>query len=281
MYDLTATQLLPKALRTEFVALFVEGDGNCAWRSLSQGIWDSQEYWPQAKLFVLAWSVLHAESLVDKGGILHKGDKHWPGEVAGKYETRCAEKDEASTAIHSFNILIASVAFYCAQNRWGSDLTMLLASQALRIKVKMLLPADQKSRKRYEALGHPPPHGTGRKGNNLDDHRHSHEFVPDSAQLVYHMRGEHGVERVIEEVVVALTDGYCSGGKDALGGIPEVDKDTACGEGIHFATISRTDDAFPSLPFPFHKVAPPLFAVMVSFLFVVYERTTHRLRHFR
>ncbi|CAN0314161.1 unnamed protein product, partial [Ectocarpus sp. 12 AP-2014] len=47
-----------------WVAEFVDGDGNCAWRSLAQGMWGSDVFWPQLKLVVLAWSVANAAELV-------------------------------------------------------------------------------------------------------------------------------------------------------------------------------------------------------------------------
>ena len=81
---------------------------------------------------------------------------------------------------------------------------MPMASQALRLRVKMLVHIDMKSRKHYDAQGSAPFHGTGRKGTDtVDDH--SRDFLPDKAQLVYRVAGADGGERLIEEVAVVLT----------------------------------------------------------------------------
>ena len=56
-HDYFGTMVLPKEVRDEgWVAKFVAGDGNCAWRALAMGIWGSDVYWAPIKLAVLAWT---------------------------------------------------------------------------------------------------------------------------------------------------------------------------------------------------------------------------------
>ncbi|CAM9288400.1 unnamed protein product, partial [Laminaria digitata] len=63
------TQLITAELRELFVAMHVEGDGNCFWRSVAMAIWGTDEKWRQLKLMVLGWATAHANSLVGEGGI--------------------------------------------------------------------------------------------------------------------------------------------------------------------------------------------------------------------
>ena len=75
--------------------LYADGDGDCAWRALAQGIWGSQEFWAQLKLFVLAWFTASAESLVGEGGIPYNGAKYWSQEEHAKYG-KFSKENEAS-----------------------------------------------------------------------------------------------------------------------------------------------------------------------------------------
>lgn len=249
--------------------MYVKGDGNCCWRSLSQSIWGFQGYWMQLKLFVLAWSVANAEALViDEGGILTElGGLYWNTADHAKYSRFSSkEGNDVSTSDDKLRVLMACVGRFCKPKQWGGDLTLLLASQALRIKVKMVNPSDRKWRLEYDARGERPA-GFGRKGSNFEDCRLSREFAPDTAQLVYHVHEEGAAVRVIEEVVVVLVDGCRGVGEEALDSIPEITKDSTLSRGLHFASISRTDNTTP--PFPLFKVAPALFEVNVSFFYVV------------
>ena len=143
-------------------------------------------------------------------------------------------------------------------------MSMLMAPQALRLRVKMLVPIDRKSRKHSDAQGSAPFHGTGRKGTNtVDDYRHSRDFLPDKAQLVYRVAGADGGERLIEEVAVVLTHGCQIAREKDLSDIPEVGKDTTLEEGCHFGTFAKRDGTFP--PFPVVAVSPPLFQVQVCY----------------
>lgn len=198
-HDYFGTMVLPKEVRDEgWVATFVAGDGNCAWRALAMGIWGSDVYWAPLKLAVLAWTAANAEELVSEGGILWNCTRYYPQAVM-KYARFSSEGDVLSTRQGNIKMVIASVALFGEPKRWGGDLTMLMASQGLRLRVKVLVLIDRKSRKHYDARGAAPFHGTGRKGTNtVDDYRHSRDFLPDKAQLVYRVAGADGGERLIE-----------------------------------------------------------------------------------
>eukprot|EP00904_Undaria_pinnatifida_P011900 jgi/Undpi1/7840/HiC_scaffold_23.g10312.m1 len=259
-HDYFGTMVLPKEVRDEgWIAKFVAGDGNCAWRALAMGIWGSDVYWAPLKLAVLAWTAANAEELVSEGGILWNCTRYYPQAVM-KYARFSSEGDVLSTRQGNIKMVIASVALFGEPKRWGGDLTMLMASQALRLRVKMLVPIDRKSRKQYDAQGAAPFHGTGRKGTNtVDDYRHSRDFLPDEAQLVYRVAGADGGERLIEEVAVVLTHGCQIARQKDLSDIPEVGKDTTLEAGCHFGTFAKRDGTFP--PFPVVAVSPPLFQV--------------------
>ncbi|CAN0422849.1 unnamed protein product, partial [Laminaria digitata] len=55
---------LPVELREEFCAFYVEGDGNCLWRSISHGLWGTDYFWSHVKLVTLAKAAANAEQLV-------------------------------------------------------------------------------------------------------------------------------------------------------------------------------------------------------------------------
>ena len=107
----------------------------------------------------------------------------------------------------------------------------------------------------YDAQGSAAFHGTGRKGTNtVDDYRHSRDFLPDKAQLVYRVAGADGGERLIEVAVVLTHCCQIAREKD-LSDIPEVGKDTTLEAGCHFGTFAKRDGTFP--PFPCGRGVTP------------------------
>lgn len=68
--------LLPPELRNTFLALWVEGGGNCFWRAVSKALWGAGKYWRQLKLVVLGWCSLNVEALVGESGPLHLNTHH-------------------------------------------------------------------------------------------------------------------------------------------------------------------------------------------------------------
>ncbi|CAM9788803.1 unnamed protein product [Pylaiella littoralis] len=215
-------------MRNKWVAKFVFGDGNCAWRALAMAIWGTDVYWVQLKLVVLAWSVANTELLLAEGRALYDDTKFFTDEIHSRYG-RFEQGDDVSTSDNRFEMLIASVEYYTTDKTWGSDLTMLMASQAPRIPVKMLNPMDKKSRDEYDAQDSQPLHGLGRKGDDMGDYRHSQVFVPDEAALVYRGVGPGENALVVEEAAVALTDGYRQAGSSELADIAEINRNTICG----------------------------------------------------
>lgn len=232
IYDFFGMMVLPNKLRDEgWVAKFVAGDGNCAWRALAMGIWGSDGFWIQLKLAVLAWTAANAEELVSEGRILWKCDRYFSQRVM-KYARFTSRGDDVSTRADNTKMVIASVGWFGKPNVWGGDLTMLMASQALRLRVKLVAPIDRKSRKVRDAreslaargMGEKvaPPQGTGRKGSNMvEDYRFSREFLTDDAPLVYRVPGDDGSERHIEEVTVVLTGGITKVGNWSCPAFPK------------------------------------------------------------
>ena len=94
------------------------------------GIWGSDVYWAPLKLAVLAWTAVNAEDLVSGGGILWNCTRYYPQAVM-KYARFSSEGDVLSTRQGNIKMVIASVALFGEPKRWGGDLTMLMASQAL------------------------------------------------------------------------------------------------------------------------------------------------------
>ncbi|CAM9836869.1 unnamed protein product, partial [Pylaiella littoralis] len=114
---------------------------------------------------------------------------------------------------------------------------------------------DKKPRDEYDAQGTQPLRGTGRKGDDFEEHRHSQVFVPDEAALVYRGVGLGENTLVVEEAAVALTDGYRKAGANELADIAEINRNTTCGKGCHFAACWSTDGK--NAPFPVVKAALP------------------------
>lgn len=244
--------------------MHVEGDGNCFWRSVAMAIWGTDEKWCQLKLMVLGWATAHADSLVGEGGVLHKCGKYYAERFHEEYVFRNAVGVHCPDRDNYKMMLLGSIEHFCEDGVWGGDLTALLVAQALRVPVKFLSPADMKSRVQYDTQGREPPHGIGKQGLQLDDHRHSRSFVPHCSRLKLRVRGVDGKNGVVrEEIVVALSScskkGVC---ESALADIPEVDGDTEVNALSHFSAIMSKNGS--TAPFPLYKVAPPLFSVQVS-----------------
>lgn len=249
-------------MRKEWVAKFVDGDGNCSWRSLAMAIWGSDKYWVQLKLVVLAWCLANTESLFEQGRILFEKGTFYPGTIYKKYGQH-RSGDDVSSSFNHFQMLIASVEHFSGPAVWGTDLTLMMAAQALRITVKLLSPVDKKSRLEFNEQLAQQARGTGRKGDGFSDNRYSQVFMPDDAALVYRGVGEGGNARVIEEAAVALTGGYSRAHADELADIPEIESDFIHTRGSHFAAVMSTGAR--NCPFPLFKVAPPLHKQLVRF----------------
>lgn len=245
-----------------WVALWVRGDGNCCWRSLAKCLWESDEYWSQLKLVVLAWAAAHAEELVSEGRVLSDFSLHFSDDIhAGLgYAYSATRVGAAPSVAQTSRMLLASVAYYCEDTVWGSDFTLLLASQALKITVKLLSPNDMMVRKRDESSATPGTiRGAGRKGDKVDDTRLSQTFLPDDAVSCLHIQGG---GRMVAEATVVLTSCTGQASVGELDNLVEVTKSTACPRGVHFAAVSKKDRSTP--PFPLVRAAPPLFQALVS-----------------
>lgn len=254
--------VIPKEMRKEgWVALWVAGDGNCAWRSLARCLWETDEFWAQLKLVVLAWAAANAEDLVSEGRILSDFTKYYSSDIHGAFAVTANRLGDAATVADKSKMLIASVADFSKPACWGGDLTMLLASQALRITVKLVCPIDMMSRKRDEASATlETDRGSSRKDNiNPEDSRHSQTFLPDDAVSSLRVGGG---DRTVTEATVILTSSCTQASAGELDSLVEVTKATTCYTGCHFAAVSKKDRSTP--PFPLVRAAPPLFQALVS-----------------
>lgn len=246
-----------------YVALRVEGDGNCFWRAVSTCIWGSQDHWRQVKLVVLGWAAANADALVGEGGILHKCSKYYSGKFHEKYIFLNEQGKHCPDCDNFKMMLLESVGSFCVDGTWGGDLTALLTAEALRIPVKFLTPVDMKWRREYDAADRKAPTGLGRRGLSMDDHRHSRVFVPQGARVKFRVPGVDGKDGVVrEEIVLALFQLGTGVGESALADIPEVGAGTDVEQLNHFSAITSKDGS--STPFPLYKVAPPLFPGQVS-----------------
>lgn len=91
------TMVLPKETRDDgWVAKYVIGDGNCAWRALAMSIWGSEGFWAQLKLAVLTWTAASANELVSEGRILWECSRYCPQSVT-KYARFIRKGDEVLT----------------------------------------------------------------------------------------------------------------------------------------------------------------------------------------
>ncbi|CAN0154978.1 unnamed protein product [Pylaiella littoralis] len=120
-YDYNATKIIPKTMRNKWVAKFVFGDGNCAWRALAMAIWGTDVYWVQHKLVVLAWSVANTELLLAEGRAFYDDTKFFTDEIHTRYG-RFEQGDDVSTSDNRFEMLIASVEYYTTNKTWGTVL---------------------------------------------------------------------------------------------------------------------------------------------------------------
>lgn len=257
-----ATQVLTSEMRTNFVAVFVEGDGNCFWRAMAYGLWGSQRYWIQLKLVVLAYAAANSKELVGVDNYLYDNRKHYDLDVIAKYSYVLD-----GTPIPAFDdlqmMLLANLGRLCGSKMWGGYLTAHLACEALRVTVKVIHPGDMRARKQRDAGD--VLRGTGRKGDTFDDHRWSHTFVPREQSAGCCVLGGAGKPDVFrdEGVITMATLGRVTKKSKLLAeSIPEVDEHTDVFALNHFASIVTTDGS--SRPFPMHLCAPPMFEIKVG-----------------
>lgn len=119
MYDPQATMILTPELRQTFVALWVEGDGNCFWRSLAGALWGTGKYWRQLKLAVLAWSAVNVEALVGKGGPLFENGIHYTNDIHQKHVYRGPNEEIDHTRDDYASMLLETIAKFSRKQRMG------------------------------------------------------------------------------------------------------------------------------------------------------------------
>ncbi|CAB1101009.1 unnamed protein product [Ectocarpus sp. CCAP 1310/34] len=202
------------------------------------------------------WPAANAEDLVSRGRILSDFTKNYSSDIHGAFAVTANRLDDAATVANKSKMLIASVADFSKPACWGGDLTMLLASQALRITVKLVCSIDMMSRKRDEASATlETDRGSTRKDNiNPEDNRHSQTFLPGDAVSSLRVGGG---DRTVTEATVILTSSCTQASAGELDNLVEVTKATTCCTGCQFAAVSKKDRSTP--PFPLVRAAPPLF----------------------
>ena len=252
---------LPLISSDVWKAMFVDGDGNCMWRSVGKALWDSDQFWPQIKLVVLGWAAANAETLVGDEGVLFRCKKFYSQDVVQKYACPANTMGLTCDAVdNTLMMLLESVKIFSEDGQWGGDLTALWTSEALGMTVKLVVPTDMQARKKNDVEEMQPAGGTGRKGMNKDINRISRCFKPNKGQQDWRVCGQNG--RVVDEITIALTTGCKRASPDDVAGIPEVEAGTDCSELCHFAAIMTKDNS--TRPFPLSAAAPSLFSVHMS-----------------
>jgi len=96
-------------------AFYVEGDGNCLWRSISHGLWGTDYFWPHVKLVVLAKAAKNAEQLVGENRHLHHSCLYYSNAVLAKYQVAndCKQDDYEM-------MLLSEILPMCPDGAWGS-----------------------------------------------------------------------------------------------------------------------------------------------------------------
>lgn len=256
--------LLNPELRKTFGALWVLGDGNCLWRSVTCALWGTDEFWCQLKLVVLGWSSLNVDALVGTGGPLHYNDIHYEGHIYKKHVVRGADGKHDHRDDDYRSMLLENIAWFCKDKRWAGDLSLLLVAECLGVVTKMAIPTDMLGRKKKDAPSESPPRDT----STMDDKRYSRQYIPTGGLKGIVLRGSSGESDIaVEEIAVTVTNGEGGVvGDRALCGIPTIMADTELGTLLHYAAIVSTDpDQHVRRPLPMAEVAPPLWSKFVSF----------------
>lgn len=160
-----------------------------------------------------------------------------------------------------FAMLITSIARFSEPRTWGGDFTALLEFQALIIQVKLVCPADMRSRKQYKAG---ETTASRHREERLRDKRQQPflGIFPDEAKSPWCVLGEDGANRVVEDVTIVLTSSGQSVEAAKLMDIPEVEKGTKWGSLCHFAAMGKGNRENPL--FPLVLETPALFPTLVS-----------------
>lgn len=268
-YDPKATMILTPELRKTFVALWVEGDGNCFWRSVARSLWGTDEYWRQLKLAVLAWSAVNVEALVGKGGALFENGVHYDSDIHEKHIYRGPNGKIDHTCDDYASMLLENIAMFCDNRKWGGCLAGVLLAERTGLVLKMPHPHDMRARIRADASGAAPVATASYGGfrDEFGDNRLSLLKVPTRGRKEILLRGVSGEpDIVVEEIAVTLA--RCSSavvGHGSLSDIPVIEADTNLDHLSHFAAIVCTDpDVHIRRPFPMSKAGPPLHTKFVS-----------------
>ncbi|CAB1099412.1 unnamed protein product [Ectocarpus sp. CCAP 1310/34] len=268
MYDPKATMILTPELRKTFVALWVEGDGNCFWRSMAKALWGTDEYWRQLKLAVLAWSAVNVEALVGEGGALfgRAGIIHYDDEIHAKHIYRGPDGKVDHRLDDDASMLLESIAKFSANRQWGGCLAGVLFTERTGLVLKMPHPFDMRARIRADTSGAAAKATASYGGGSEDefgDHRYSFTKVPTAGRKEIILRGVSDEEDIVVEEIAITMASYDSAvvGDGSLSDIPVIEADTNLNHLNHFAAIVCADpDVHVRRPFPMSKAGPPLHA---------------------
>lgn len=272
-YDPEAMTLLTPELRKTCVALWVEGDGNCFWRSCARVLWGTDLYWRQLKLVVLAWSSVNVGVLVGEGGLLFRNGLHYDDDVHCRHVYRGPDGKRDDDRDNYASMLQEQVAKFCQDRKWGGDLAGILTTERLGVVLKMASPVDMRARKRADAGLDKAKNYSGRYGlDHFEDQRYSLVKVPSGGRKEITVRGASGEpDIVVDEIAIALV-GYSEArvGDGGLSDIPVISADTPQPQLVHYAAIVSTDpDVHVRRPLRMDIVGPSLWTKFVSGLFNV------------
>lgn len=262
------TRTLAPALRKTFRALWVKGDGNCFWRSVSRVLWGCDEYWPQLKLVVLGWAFANVELLLgERVPSCLEGSQCFDEDIYEKHRRSLLDAQDSDQRRAAFAaILREHIARFCLDRAWGGPVCAIFVAERLGVVTKMIDPLDLLSRKRQDAQ---LSEVVRVENNHAGDHRLSWQYIPSSKESkCVHVCGFGGGNKyVVEEIAIVST--ASSYGLIKHGSLTDTDVIKADSnlpnELDHFAALVPCAPHVRP-PFPLFKAAPPLHPQNVSYV---------------
>lgn len=278
--DTHAAIALQGHLGKKRLAIFVDGDGNCLFRSMAVCLWKSEYFYAHLKLFVLAHAVKNLATLSAEGSFLRDetfstcwepsllklyASSMGSPEPCGNYAADCL----TSNCNEYGKLLLAQIAYHCRDRRRAGKMVAYLACEALGMPVKLLAPQDVVTY--AEAL----KNGHGTEASLYVDNRSSGVYLPRGEKRVWCVHGaSEDKDFSPVEIAVVMTE-YKPEAARYIEDI-DVDRDSGCRqdvgslninphETVHFAAILHHGALAnrPGPPFPIRVAAPSLNAARV------------------
>lgn len=266
LLDATAAMAFVRMMLKDFRTVWVEGDGNCLWRAIACGLWGSDCYYLQLKLYILTWAAQHLPDSHTDGVNLPASRLYWSEECFQKYIPMVEGKLEYHQA-DLVSLIQEEIANLCPRGKHAGRLAAYWASSALSMPVKIFNPQDtinfwQWARRRAQE----------KEPERFVDKRWSREFRPPNAlcrswtlPATEDFRG-----RFVDEIVIALTKYDPRGAVQRDEEVEQFRKthrpariSSNMFDGLnHFAVVLPRDGS--GRPWPLYRAAPPCNVSAVS-----------------